>query len=70
MLNLLFTTVTGALAAAGAFAMAPSLLGRHLSVWEVLLCGGLALTSTGCVLRYRKRQERKRLIGMRDSALW
>ena len=50
--------------------MAPSLLGRSLSAWEVLLYGGLALTFTGCVLQYRKRQERKRLIGMRDSALW
>lgn len=50
--------------------MAPSLLGRSLSVWEVLLCGGLTLTSAGCVLRYRKGQERKRLISMRDSALW
>ncbi|MCX7278570.1 MAG: hypothetical protein NTZ15_14790 [Burkholderiales bacterium] len=50
--------------------MAPSLLGRSLSVWEVVLCGGLALASAGCVLRYRKRLERKRLIGMRDSALW
>jgi hypothetical protein len=50
--------------------MAPSLLGRSLSVWEVLLCGGLAWACTACVLRYRKRQERKRLVSMRDSALW
>jgi hypothetical protein len=70
MLNLLLTTAAGTLAAAVAFAMAPSLLGRSLSVWEVVLCGGLALASAGCVLRYRKRLERKRLIGMRDSALW
>lgn len=70
MLNLLLTTVTAALAAAGTYAAAPSLLGRNLSIWEVLLYGGLTLTAAGCVLRYRKRQERKRLIGMRDSALW
>jgi len=70
MLNIALMSFTAVLAAAGAFALAPPWLGRNLSLWEDLLCGGLVWLIAGLMLRYRKRQERKRLIGMRDSALW
>ncbi|MDR7379376.1 putative membrane protein YagU involved in acid resistance [Rhodoferax ferrireducens] len=70
MLNIALMSFAAVLAAAGASVLAPPWLGRNLSLWEGLLCGGLAWLIAGLVLRYRKRQERKRLIGMRDSALW
>ena len=72
MLNIILLAVPAVLAAAGAFAFAfaPALFDRSLSLWEDLLGGGLALIVAGCLLGYRKRQERKRLMGMRGSALW
>nr|WP_315430950.1 hypothetical protein [uncultured Albidiferax sp.] len=70
MLNIALMSFTAVLAVAGASALAPSWLGRNLSLWEGLLCGVFAWFIAGLVLHYRKRQERKRLIGMRDSALW
>jgi hypothetical protein len=58
------------LAAAGAFAFAPRLLGRPFSIWEDLLCGGGILLVAGCMGEYRRRQEHKRLLDLRGSALW
>lgn len=70
MLNLPRLAILAVIAAAGAFAFAPSLLGRHLSIWEGL-CGGVGiLFVAGCIREYRKRQEHKRLLNLRGSALW
>lgn len=70
MLNILRMAIPAVLATAGAFALAPALLGRHLSIWENLLCGSCTLVVAGCIQAYRKRQEHKRLLRLRGSALW
>lgn len=57
-------------AAIGAGLAAPSLLGRTLASYELLVpamvFGALAW---GLAASHRRRQ-RKRMLGMRDSALW
>lgn len=57
-------------AAAGAVLAAPFILGRDLSTLElVLLVFAFALFGWALASTLRRR-ERKRILGMRDSALW
>ncbi|WP_367850074.1 hypothetical protein [Rhodoferax sp. WC2427] len=70
MWNTILAAIAAVLAATGVFALAPTWLGRSLTIWEDLLYSGLALVVAGCILHYRKSQARKRLADMRDSALW
>lgn len=64
-------TVFAAIAAAtGAGLAAPSLLGRTLASYELLaLAVAFAAIGWGLTASHRRR-ERKRMLGMRDSALW
>ena len=64
-------TVFAAIAAAtGAGLAAPSLLGRNLTSYElVALSAAFAGVAWGLTASRRRRQ-RKRLLEMRDSALW
>ena len=64
-------TVFAALAAAtGAGLAASSLLGRSLASYELLVLAAAAgAVAWGLTATYRRR-ERKRMLGMRDSALW
>lgn len=70
MLTAILLTIGAAVAAIGASALAPAVLGRVLTIWEVLLCGTGGLIVAWSILRYRKYQDRKHLVAMRDSALW
>lgn len=64
-------TVIAAIAAAiGAGLLASALLGRSLSSYElVALAVSFALVGWGLTASHRRR-ERKRMLEMRDSALW
>ena len=63
----LFTTIAAVIAAALA---APSFLGRALAGYELLvLAGASGILAFGLMASYRGR-ERRRMLGMRDSALW
>lgn len=57
-------------ASAGVAFIVGLLLGRSLTFWELLLCGGSCLTVAWAILELRRHQERKRVDSMRDSALW
>jgi hypothetical protein len=57
-------------AATGAGLAAPSLLGRNLASYELLaLAAAFGVLAWGLTAS-RRRRERKRMLGMRDSALW
>jgi hypothetical protein len=59
-----------ALVAAGAFFAAHSILGRDLAIVEwVLLALAIGIAGAAFVST-RRRRERRRIMGMRDSALW
>ena len=64
-------TVIAAIAAATAASLAaPSLLGRSLASYELgVLAAAAAALAWGLAASHRRR-ERKRMLGMRDSALW
>jgi len=64
-------TVVAALAAAtGAGLVAPALLGRSLASYELAgVAAAFAALAWGLASSHRRR-ERKRMLGMRDSALW
>ena len=64
-------TVIAAIAAAiGAGLLASALLGRSLSSYELVeLAVSFALVGWGLTASHRRR-ERKRMLEMRDSALW
>ena len=70
MLNIFRAVIPALLTAAGAYVLAPPLLGRYLSIGEDLLCGGFVWVVVGCIQEYRRRQEYRRLLSMRGSALW
>ncbi len=64
-------TVFAAIAAAtGAGLAAPSLLGRNLASYELLALALLVGALAWGLATSRQRRERKRVLGMRDSALW
>ena len=64
-------TVFAAIAAAiGAGLAAPTLLGRNLASYELLvLAAAFGALGWGVAASFQRRQ-RKRMLGMRDSALW
>jgi hypothetical protein len=64
------TVIAAVAATIGAGLGAPTLFGRHLAPIELIavasflaLCGGIFLAS-------QRRRQRRRMQGMRDSALW
>ncbi|MFC5500548.1 hypothetical protein ACFPOE_23600 [Caenimonas terrae] len=64
------TILAAIAAAAGAGFAAPSLLGRSLASYELLaLAAACGVMGWGLAASMRRRQ-RKRMLGMRDSALW
>lgn len=70
MFTVAVTVIAAVAAVIGAGLAAPLVLGRNLASFELaalaLLFGllGWGLTAS------RRRRERKRMLGMRDSALW
>ncbi|HAL40676.1 MAG TPA: hypothetical protein DCP03_22325 [Polaromonas sp.] len=48
----------------------PTLLGRSLRVWELLVFGVGCMIVVWTILVLRKRQSRRHLGSLRDSALW
>ena len=64
-------TVFAAIAAAtGAGLAAPSLLGRNLASYELLVLAAAFGAVAWGLIASRQRRKRKRMLGMRDSALW
>ena len=57
-------------AAIGAGIAAPSLLGRTLASYELLVLAAVFGVLAWGLTASRRRRERKRMLGMRDSALW
>jgi hypothetical protein len=70
LFKIVLATLPAVIAAAAVSVFSPAIFGRSLSAWEDVLCGACALMVAACMLVYRKRQDRKRLTGLRDSALW
>ena len=70
MFTVVVTVIPAIAAAAGAGLVAPFLLGRNLASYELAAVGlvfglvGWALTAS------HRRRARKRILEMRDSALW
>ena len=64
------TVFTAVAAVIGAVLAAPSFLGRALASYELLaLASASGIVALGLMASYRRR-ERRRMLGMRDSALW
>ena len=64
-------TVVAAIAATTVVGLAaPSLLGRSLASYELLAVGAAVSALAWVLTASHRRRERKRLLGMRDSALW
>ena len=64
-------TVFAAIAAAtGAGLAAPSLLGRNLASYELIAVAAAFAGVAWSLTASRQRRQRKRLLEMRDSALW
>jgi hypothetical protein len=64
-------TVVAAIAAAtGAGLLAPTLFGRSLASYELLAVAAASGALAWGLTASHRRRERKRLLGMRDSALW
>ena len=57
-------------AATGAGLAAPSLLGRNLASYELLVLAAAFGALAWGLIASRQRRKRKRMLGMRDSALW
>ena len=70
MFTVVVTVIASIAAATGASLVAPSMLGRNLASFELAAVGlvfgllGWALTAS------HRRRARKRILEMRDSALW
>lgn len=70
MFTVAVTVIAALAAAAGAALIAPSVLGRSLVSFElVALAVGVGLLGWALTAS-RRRRERKRMLQMRDSALW
>jgi hypothetical protein len=70
VLSVAVTVLAAIAAATGAFLAAPALLGRNLGILELALLV-LSFGALGWGFNVsRRRRERKRMLGMRDSALW
>ena len=70
MLTVAVTVIVAVAAAVGAGLAAPVLLGRGLAVFELLGAGLVfGLVGWGLTASHRRRL-RKRMLEMRDSALW
>lgn len=64
------TVFTAIAAATGASLAAPSLLGRNLASYELLALAAVFGALAWGLAASHQRRERKRMLGMRDSALW
>ena len=70
MFQVAITVVAALAAATGAGLVAPALLGRSLASYELAgVAAAFAALAWGLASSHRRR-ERKRMLGMRDSALW
>lgn len=70
MLTVAVTVITAVVAATGAGLAAPFILGRNLASFELVAVGLAAgLLGWGLTTSHRRRL-RKRMLEMRDSALW
>jgi hypothetical protein len=68
--QVVISVVAAIAAATGAGLAAPSLIGRSLASYELLaVAAAFGALAWGLTASHRRR-ERKRLLGMRDSALW
>lgn len=64
-------TVFAAIAAVtGAALAAPTLLGRNLASYELVALAVVFAAFGWGVTASQRRRQRKRMLGMRDSALW
>ena len=70
MLQVAITVVAAVAAATAAGLVAPSLFGRSLASYELLAVAAVSGALAWMLTASRRRRERKRLLGMRDSALW
>ena len=64
------TSIAVIAATAGAGLAAPALIGRNLTVGELVAVAAAFAAEGWALTASRRRRERKRLLGMRDSALW
>lgn len=70
MFTVAVTVIAAVAAATGAGLAAPALLGRSLASYELVMLALLfGLIGWGLSASHRRR-ERKRILEMRDSALW
>ena len=70
MFQVAVTVIAALVAAIGAGLAGPSLLGRNLASYELAaLATVFGALAWGLTASHRRR-ERKRMLGMRDSALW
>ena len=70
MFTVVVTVIAALVAAAAAGIAAPSILGRNLASLELVgVALGFGLLGWG-LTRSLQRRERKRMLEMRDSALW
>jgi hypothetical protein len=53
-----------------ALVVSTALLGRPVGLWGLILCGTGGVVLAFIILKFRKRQERRHLDSIRDSALW
>jgi hypothetical protein len=69
-LQVAVTVIAAVAAATGAGLAAPALFGRGLASYELAgVAAAVAVVAWGLTASWRRR-ERKRMQGMRDSALW
>ena len=64
------TVFAALVAATGAGFAASTFLGRNLASYEMLALGVVFAALGWALTASRRRRERKRMLGMRDSALW
>jgi hypothetical protein len=69
-LQVAVTVIAAIAAATGAGLAAPALFGRSLASYELAgVAAAFGVVAWGLTASWRRR-ERKRMLGMRDSALW
>lgn len=70
MLKTVLSIITVLAVLAIAILFGPTLVGRSLRVWELLVFGVGCVIVVWTIIGLRKRQARRHLDSLRDSALW
>lgn len=70
MFTVAVTVIAAVAAATGAGLAAPSLLGRNLASFELVLVAVVFGLAGWGLTAQRRRRERRRMLEMRDSKLW